>query len=267
MHEKVKELLLGNKPCAIGKIGSIELAHFYNTFANNKNAPSGASLAINAGINCQTVDEYLFWIDSFKHGLQSLDAILAWNNNFAEDQIISTFCQKNILAVKEFPDIEPFDHGDNGWHYALADKKVLVISSFKDSIESQIPNFGKIWNGAKLSDCEVIRCPQPFQITGESPSWFIDNYQELTEEILKKDFDIAIVGAGGYSLPLCGYIKCLGKSAIHLGGATQVLFGIRGSRFDRNFADKDWYGTDDFIKPLESDVPKYKQLVEESCYW
>ena len=267
MHEKIKELLLGNKPCAIGKIGSVELMHFYNTFANNKNWPSGVSLAINAGINCKTEGEYLFWMDSFKLGLQSLDAILAWNNNFAEYEVIRSFCDEDCLITDGFTDIEPFDHGENGWHYGLADKRVLVISSFKDSIEAQIPNFSKIWNGAKLGSCEVVRCPQPFQITGEQPSWFIDNYEKLTDQIFSKDFDIVIVGAGGYSLPICAYIKAIGKSAIHLGGATQVLFGIRGSRFDRNFADKEWYGTEHFIRPLESDVPKYKHLVEESCYW
>lgn len=267
MQEKVKELLLGDKPCAIGKIGSVELIHFYETYFCGRVSSYGDSLALNAGINCKTLGEHLYWIDRFEFGLKHLNLILAWNNNPTEDLLVSEFCNKEVSIAKEFPDIEPFNHGENGWHYGLADKKVLVISSFKDSIEAQIPNYGKIWSGAKLGQCEVIKCQQPFQITGEPETYFTENFTKLMEEISGKDFDIAIIGAGGYSIPLCGFIKQMDKSAIHLGGATQVLFGIRGSRFDRNFADKEWYGGENFIKPLESDVPKYKHLVEEGCYW
>jgi len=34
-------------------------------------------------------------------------------------------------------------------------------------------------------------------------------------EIRKKDFDIAIIGAGSYRFPLAAFIKEIGKQAIH----------------------------------------------------
>jgi hypothetical protein len=270
MHEKVKELLLGDKPCAIGKIGNVELMHFFGGYFadfGTEEFPFGGLLSINAGINCLDKTEFKRWIGNFAMGLYSLDVLLAWNKDERERDIIKYICSRYCSIVPSFSDIEPFNHGVEGWHYGLADKKVLVVSSFKDSIEAQIPNFSKIWNGAKLGSCEVIKCPQPFQITGEKETYFTENISRLTQEISAKDFDLCIIGAGGYSIPLCGVVKRLGKRSIHLGGATQVLFGIRGSRFDRNFSDQSWYGTEHFIKPLESDIPKHKHLVEEGCYW
>lgn len=43
------------------------------------------------------------------------------------------------------------------------------------------------------------------------------------------EFDVAIIGAGAYGLPLGSRIKEAGKVAIHLGGSTQLLFGIWGA--------------------------------------
>lgn len=266
MHQKVKELLLGENPCSIGKIGSIELIHFASAFLDKKPVFCGNSLAINAGINIKNLEEYEIWLNHFKFGIQNLDVVLAWNKTEQETKILDSLCPLSA-RTEEFPDIEPFSHGEDGWHFNLKDKKVLVVSSFKNSIEKQLPKYSKIWDGAEIGDCEIIESPQPFQITGNDPIFYEESIFELERKIMSKDFDICIVGAGGFSLPLCGIAKGIGKRAIHLGGATQVLFGIRGSRFDRNFADQPWYGTENFITPLESDIPKFHYMVEQGCYW
>ena len=51
-------------------------------------------------------------------------------------------------------------------------------------------------------------------------------------EISEIDFEIAIIGAGAYGLPLGAFIKKIGRQAIHLGGATQILFGVRRARWE-----------------------------------
>mgnify|MGYP000320227652 CR=1 FL=1 len=38
----------------------------------------------------------------------------------------------------------------------------------------------------------------------------------LTNEISKRNFDICIVGAGGYSLPICNFVKSIGKNALNM---------------------------------------------------
>jgi hypothetical protein len=266
MHNNVKNLLLGDSPCSIGKIGVIELMHFYDGYYNNELILRGETLAVNAGININSLEEYNSWIKDFGDSIKNLDCILSWQNNDSEKQIVKELFKGEFIS-EDFRDLEPFSHGKDGWHYHLKDKKVLVISSLKNSIEKQIPNFGKIWEGAELGSCEVIESRNPYQITGEDPFFYKDEIWRIASLISKKNFDICIIGAGGYSLPLCNFVKSIGKKAIHLGGATQVLFGIRGSRFDRNFKYENWYGGENFIYPVSKDIPKKHYMVENSCYW
>ena len=55
----------------------------------------------------------------------------------------------------------------------------------------------------------------------------------MTEKTYQIDFDIALIGCGSYGFPLASRIKKYGKKSIHLGGATQLMFGIKGKRWDQ----------------------------------
>lgn len=55
---------------------------------------------------------------------------------------------------------------------------------------------------------------------------------------MKIDFDIAIIGCGAYGMPLAAKLKKTGKQAIHLGGETQLLFGIKGKWWEENYPSK-----------------------------
>ena len=91
----------------------------------------------------------------------------------------------------------------------------------------------------------------------------------MKSEILNYDFDFAVVGCGGFSLILLEHIKKMGIPAVHLGGATQILFGIRGKRWDNNstFVDSEWYGGEEWLRPLPHEIPQKANLVEGGCYW
>lgn len=88
----------------------------------------------------------------------------------------------------------------------------------------------------------------------------------MKSEIKKKEFDIAIIGAGSYGLPLAAYVKKLGKQAIHMAGVTQLLFGIRGKRWDNDklyhtFFNKNW------CYHSVEETPKGNGQVEGGTYW
>ena len=56
----------------------------------------------------------------------------------------------------------------------------------------------------------------------------------MKEDISKLDFDIALLGCGGYGLPLCNFIhKEMEKSTIYIGGGLQLLFGVMGKRWEK----------------------------------
>ena len=76
------------------------------------------------------------------------------------------------------------------------------------------------------------------------------------------DFDIALIGAGAYGFPLGAYAKQLGKQALHIGGALQLYFGIRGAYYDQ-FG----YHNEFWTRPLEEEKPKGFKKVEAGRYW
>jgi glycine/D-amino acid oxidase-like deaminating enzyme len=81
------------------------------------------------------------------------------------------------------------------------------------------------------------------------------------------DFDIAIIGAGAYGLPMAAHVKRRGKKAVHLGGATQLLFGIRGKRWDTDYPHLQPLFNEHWARPLPTETPPNAKTIEAGCYW
>jgi len=96
----------------------------------------------------------------------------------------------------------------------------------------------------------------------------VENVTALYKGMLElaRQFDVAIVGAGAYSIPVLAHAKLLGKFAIHLGGAVQILFGIKGRRWDSHEIGSRFYNNY-WSRPLEEETPKNTAIIEDSCYW
>ena len=58
----------------------------------------------------------------------------------------------------------------------------------------------------------------------------------------------------------------MGKSAIHMGGAIQHLFGIKHARGLNNPSIKKDYN-EFWVFPDESERPKGSEKIEGGCYW
>jgi hypothetical protein len=77
---------------------------------------------------------------------------------------------------------------------------------------------------------------------------------------------VALLGCGAYGLPLAAAIKRSGRQAIHLGGALQVLFGIRGRRWEQ-IPKIAALMNDHWIRPSEAETPVSAVRVDQGCYW
>ena len=63
--------------------------------------------------------------------------------------------------------------------------------------------------------------------------WF-DALDYMKSQIDSIDYDVCLIGAGAYGFPLAAHVKRSGKKAIHIGGSLQLLFGIRGKRWEKD---------------------------------
>lgn len=158
-----------------------------------------------------------------------------------------------------------------GWTWCLEDKTVLVVHPFKDTIERQYRENRKIiFPGSNALPVFSLKCIKAVQtIAGEKDPRFSTWFEALdwmTEQVAKTDFDIALVGCGAYGFPLSARIKQMGKMVVHMGGALQTLFGIRGSRWDNSSTASLSYNSS-WVYPSESETPANYKLVENGCYW
>ena len=95
----------------------------------------------------------------------------------------------------------------------------------------------------------------------------------VIRQYVDESLDKAFVYALQYSI--CDLAKR--KKAIHMGGATQLLFGIKGNRWeDPMYGVKEWglpagfypkMFNEYWIKPGEEGRPKNAEQVEGACYW
>jgi hypothetical protein len=166
-------------------------------------------------------------------------------------------------------DMEPF-FSEIPWTKALAGKKVLVVHPFSETIQRQYLKRKDLFDNELLPDFEldVIQAVQSIAAQ-ETP--FDDWFQALDymkEEISKKEFDICILGCGAYGFPLASFVKSMGRQAIHLGGATQLLFGIKGARWE-NYIVYPYANlfNDHWVRPGDEEKPKNASIVEGACYW
>ena len=183
-----------------------------------------------------------------------------------EDILIGEYQKETLFARLE--DMEPYDYSEP-WSRALKGKKVLIVHPFAETIKKQYVKRKEIWsNNDVLPEFKLITIKAVQTIAGEKSefeTWF-DALEYMKDQINTTDCDVAILGCGAYGFPLAAHCKNIGKQAIHLGGATQILFGIKGKRWDEIPAVNKFYN-DAWVYPDSSETPKNNKNVEGGCYW
>lgn len=208
------------------------------------------------------------FVSTYKKSFFDID-ILAIQEQPYENVIINSYC-KNSIKLSNLIDLEPWYFTENPWSKALEGKKVLVISPFAEDIVNQYKKRKSLFTNSDILpdfDLKVLQAVQTLAgIKDERFSDWFEALEWMHKQTKYIDFDVAIIGCGAYGLPLASKLKNDGKVSIHLGGATQLLFGIKGKRWmgeSYHYINK--YFNDEWIFPSEYDS-RFKS-VENGCYW
>lgn len=257
--------IMSNQPFMAVRYGAVELSCINNGEKINlklkksfKNSVK-YSMKNNAGFfPCE--DRYLNQYNELMDMVMKDTDILGISGIHMEDYFYKKQC-KNATTIQYFA----FEPINKKWLNALNNKKVLIVTPFKDDVLKQLEN-KKYLNDLKNINATFVVLEAIQSIGNNKTSfhnWF-DALEYMKEEISKLDFDIALIGAGAYGTPLCQFVKSLGKQAIQTGGATPLLFGIVGNRwlsrdYVKNQINEHW------IRP--SVKPDGYENVEKGCYW
>lgn len=257
-----------DKPCLICRYGSLELDQLDQYLENKeRNIVFGNKQAIYNNAGFFPADDYHLsrFCSEMAEVSKNID-ILAITYFEAEFRMVDKYAKnskliaQNIMFYDNYLSERPFTR-------ILKDKKVLIIHPFVETMKKQYEKRKILFkNENVLPDCDLkfIKAVQSIADEKENlpfKTWF-EALDYMKSEIDKTDFDIAIIGCGAYGIFLAEYCKQLGKKAIHMGGATQLLFGIKGKRWDN-----DALYNEHWVRPNENEKPKGLEKVEDGCYW
>jgi len=287
VSQVIYNLLMDDNPVMVARFGSTELSMLVNYLGVKQNNRNIIKYIIGDGLPW-------WWEENRMQQMQD------WSGFFPpNEEKISQFCELMLEDIKEvdllgswlnderkfeefIPEekrvrlvyLEPF-WSKLPWTKALEGKKVLVIHPFAETIELQFPNKDKIFDNGLLPNFELKTIKAVQSLGGVCPGfddWF-EALDHMKNEIDKTDFDICIIGAGAYGFPLAAHVKRIGKKAIHLGGSSQLIFGIKGKRWETKEYGKalnlDYPSmfNEYWVKPGTKERPKNSDQVEDNCYW
>ena len=243
----------------------VKLYYFGKGYRSNWGNVTLENLNKNAGFFYRDSKDLDRFCELYLQCLSKIDLMGIWFNIF-EDYIVTHFSPKARLTMLSY--LEPYNHSIP-WSSALKNKTILVIHPFKNSIEKQYRKRELLFDNVNVLPDFNIKTIKAVQSHANQKvsyeSWF-DALQFLLDEIADTEFDLAIIGAGAYGLPMASFIKSMGKQAVHLGGATQILFGIKGNRWDNHPIISKLYNQY-WIRPSLNETPRNSHLVEKECYW
>jgi hypothetical protein len=273
-HDRVSAQLDRNEPIMVSRLGSVELSclRYYLEARSGRKSPYSArirsQMANPAGF-FPTDDASLdAFAELYLEVLPHVDLLGVWFNLF-EEVVCNEWCPAAELV--DISCLEPFWF-TMPWSMRLAGKTVLVVHPFAESIRKQYTEKRELlFESPDLLPTFELKTYKAVQsIAGSTvkyATWF-DAYRHMCDGIARIDFDICIIGAGAYGLPLAAFVKRMGKQAIHLGGVTQILFGIKGRRWEKLYADSTAkLFNEHWVRPRESETPENRDNIENGCYW
>lgn len=266
-NRKIAELMELNQPFVVGRLGAVEMRCVSKWMQGKEYSLKELEQAkFAAGIfpdNKKILDEFC---SVYTSAIGMCDVIGVWEVT-GEKRAIRTYARDAQLIPSRA--IEPYYY-EQPWSAKLCNKRVLIIHPFADSIKKQYTQRKLIWeNDNVLPQVKELLIMKAIQSNAGAETSYQDWFEALDvmkERIAALEFDVAIIGAGAYGLPLAAYIKTLGKTAIQMAGATQVLFGIKGKRWDHNPRVSRFYN-EHWIRPSREETPRHIEKVEGGSYW
>lgn len=263
----IETAIFEGRPFLASRLGWEESTAVWRGFIGGAATPElRQKLWKHAGVFPDDPDVFVSYAKVYLEAIREVDLLGVMDAPY-ERAILEHLAADPILG--DLGGLEPY-LSPRPWSAALKDRKVLVVHPFAESIRSQFSARREqlFANPAILPSFDLTVIPAPQTIAG-NPSPHADwseAFRLLCELVGRTDFDVAIVGCGGYGLPLGAFIKDLGKTCIHIGGATQILFGIWGARW-RGQAAFRALATGAWISPGPDEKPAGADSVENGCYW
>lgn len=216
-------------------------------------------------------------------GFVDMDGTIQKSDYVKTFNVDKTFFGENFLVMDPGALLGHSNFGNlnDPWTKYLKSKKVLVVSSHKDSILKQWDIIDKVWEHNKdtiapFDLVDVVRSPFHPDMDDRQPedtTDFLHSVDCIKKLIDSYDYDILLAGNSTSAPIYADHAKRNGKIGIQTGATIQLFFGIFGYRWTQVEGYKKWHEmfNNNWIYPLETDEPKnrkkYLHLETNFAYW
>jgi hypothetical protein len=278
-------------PFFIGRNGSTEQAALSFWFTFRKSGVTWPyhlrrNLYIGAGVWPPTDESLDKWAQEYMKALGLVDCIAAgWYKPFSDsesailDYAAPQAFRTTLRSLEPYYTIPKFR-----WTRQLTGKRVAVVTSFFKTVSEQTrspEHIYSIWNSLKEPETILpstttwipIRTYYTSEVAmGDSTEWpaGIYNWEDAVnytvESVMASGATVAIIGCGGLGMIIGARLKELGISVVIMGGAIQVLFGIKGRRWEKHNVISKFWGPS-WVWPRDDETPTGAFNLEGACYW
>ena len=287
-NKLIAKVIESGNPCLIGRLGYIEsnallnfleirkyesnvlseradalLAEFRNSWDQNVISLLQTSAGVFPATECQAEEFSVAYLES----IESSDLLGYFGEISGENYLRRRYCQHAMPFY--FEGLEPYLHR-NPWSAELKGKDVLVVHPFEQTIVRQYELRKSLFSDPNVLpdfNLKTLKAVQSMQGNVVDYQSWSDALEAMKDQMSQIQFDVCIVGAGAYGMPLCSHAKKMGKVALYMGGATQILFGIRGKRWEQYKPHIAKLFNDAWVRPSEEEKPVGYKNMEGACYW
>lgn len=288
----ISNTLLSGEPCMIARYGANEMNSLINYIGVHSDNRNPLSVIFrkkpqwwwNESI-LHTMEQNAGFFPATETNMEKYGAMLLKDSEYLD--VLGSWLDGEQLIwdkIRDIPKVmlpllEPF-HSTKPWTRWLKGKRVVVVHPFARSIQEQYARKKELFeNPEVLPEFASLRIIQAVQSIGGKSDRFSDWFEALNwmkSEMDKGPYDVALIGCGAYGFHLAAHAKRTGHQGIHLGGALQLLFGIRGRRWEQDSLPEIWNLPNGsylrlinsyWVRPLRDEKPKSAENVEDATYW
>ena len=274
LRKYIEDKLYAEQPFLIPRVAGIE-----NIVAFHKKMSERHQYVMknNAGVKISNDKSLHLYCKEYTKAFKNCKMYTGWSKKdnvyttgvgASQDWIEYNICKGKPMAWARALDVFNYIYS-NPWTTALRGKRILVISTFTESIREKI---GKaIYPVELFPDCSFVFIKPP-QLQGDNLSleWNIE-YEKwfIHLDTYKDSYDVALVSSGGMGNIICNRIfENHKKSAIYIGGVLSTYFGVYNSRMlSENKYAVTAYINQHWSRPKVSERPAGFKGVESGCYW
>jgi len=271
---------------AAGKIGDAEKRWMYQPIIraerNRRSQQRAFELSLKfhafnqAALFPQEVEFYSRYNEFYISNIRNLDALGLFGVP-SEAQLVHHYhLEMPLMAFQDQePDRSSPDNPALCYLRLFQGKRILIVTSpadllaeraTKEIFEAVWSKTGKRWFYPKSVEALSFPygwAPETMKRYGDS----IRLFEKVAESMAGREFDVALIAAGGLGIPLASQAKQLGKIGLSLGGHLQVLFGVIGRRWRER---EDWVRN--YVNPSWIDMPDTRASwtvpgADGGAYW